>query len=70
MNTETRNEDRTEEQHRQTDKVKGRTQRPYTYLENETQVGQLTQVRHIRAGQVITRGGKLGRTWINERLTI
>ncbi len=33
---------------------------------NETQVGQSTQVKDIRAGQVITRGGKLDSTWLNK----
>lgn len=34
---------------------------------NEAQVGQSTQLKHITAGQVITRGRKLDRAWVNEK---
>lgn len=31
---------------------------------NETQVGQSAEVKHIRAVQEVTRGGKLDRIWV------
>lgn len=34
---------------------------------NETMVRQSTQLKHIRAGQVIRRGRKLDRAWVNEK---
>lgn len=33
---------------------------------NETQVGQSAEVKHIRAVQVFTRGGKLDRAWVKK----
>ncbi len=35
-------------------------------LRNKTHEGFLTQVKHLKVGQVITKRGRVERTWVNK----